>query len=742
MKKASKFGILLTTSVLSLGMFTSVGFANTNGAEQPTKVQIQIASEKSNYTKEDLIKKLRSLFPKKFDFLKSSDFQMNTGHSYPDVETVRYELYFNKSIDGKRYSGSIGFLGEDLEVESFYYQPPNSTDALFPAKVSEEAAKKIATSFVEKFLKGKDYQLENNYAYFYSPTRLLTEPIRYNYSFTQTKEGVSIADRRIELTVLGNGEVVNFYKYPIKKETSTFDDVKKAKNKNELIKKVKANLSVELQYQINHDETGKRSVQLVYQPISKFRGVHASSGNWFTGSGYTAEAPKNAKLEKVVNKALPAKYADVTIEQARSIAEKFLQPKLGKEKMTIQSIQEYINYNGQSVISVQYMVDYKNGGYGGSLEIDKSTGAIIQYYDITNQLESTEAKSDKKLSQKEALAEAVKYMKELVPSYLHNYAIPTTDAYYDERIGTYQFTFPRLVNGIIVSGDHISVAVANNRSLNSLFVYQQDIVEWPSVDSAISVDKAKKIFADALNLKLNYLKLEGKENNKHYELIYLPEFNEQSFNTLNANTGEWTITNNKKTSVIKHPWAEEELNYLIDAKILDVKDPKKFNGDATISKGEAIKVLMSSITYFYDERYGYGNITDSDNKSQTFADIDPTHPLYQVIERASEMGIIKQQEKFNVDAPVDREELATWYIRVLGLEQAAMHSGIYKLNFADADKVQKENIGYVALADSLGILKADKNYFNPDKEVTYAELAVSTIRLAHKVAEKGYGLYY
>ncbi len=92
--------------------------------------------------------------------------------------------------------------------------------------------------------------------------------------------------------------------------------------------------------------------------------------------------------------------------------------------------------------------------------------------------------------------------------------------------------------------------------------------------------------------------------------------------------------------------------------------------------------------------------------------------------------------------PIKREELAAWYIRALGLEQAAKDSSIYKLDFADANKVQKEYIGHVALANSLGLLKTEQNQFNPDREATYAELAVSIIRLAHEMTEKGRGLGY
>ena len=125
--------------------------------------------------------------------------------------------------------------------------------------------------------------------------------------------------------------------------------------------------------------------------------------------------------------------------------------------------------------------------------------------------------------------------------------------------------------------------------------------KWPSSDKVISEEDAKAILKEALSLKLNYMKQENNEDNHHYDLVYLPVFNEEPFSFLDANTGEWnSLFNGENSSVISHPWAEEELNYLINAKILDIKDTKNFNGDASVSKGEAIKIIMNSLTYFYD----------------------------------------------------------------------------------------------------------------------------------------------
>ncbi len=142
-------------------------------------------------------------------------------------------------------------------------------------------------------------------------------------------------------------------------DSSTFDDLKQIKDKNEILEKVKENISVDLQYQINHDyQTGDRSVQLVYQPTTKLRGVHAPSGKWLTANGYSADFPKKTKIEKIIAKPLPPKQDGITLEEAKKIAEKFLEINSDKVKLSIQSIDEIENYNGQAVISIQYMYNF------------------------------------------------------------------------------------------------------------------------------------------------------------------------------------------------------------------------------------------------------------------------------------------------------------------------------------------------------------------------------------------------
>lgn len=740
MRNLKKLGILTLPTVMSLGIIAPAVGATTFAKEQTEQeqVQIQVAQVKSAVTKNDLIKKFKEFFPDQFKFLNDSDFSMDSSHYFPDDGVIRYNLSFHKNIKGKQVDGDIGFRGEDLEIEHYYYEPANKADALFPAKVTKEEAKKVALEFLNKFSRGNEYKLNTNFNY-YMGNQTITEPIRYSFSFVRTENQIPISDQNVQVTVLGNGEVVEFYRDSQNDGEPTYDDVKKILNQNEIVKKVKENLSVNLEYQIEFGyKPGDRQVNLVYRPTIGTLGVHALSGEWQTINGFTPTLPKVKEIELLTAKPMAPKQTNFSVEEAKAFAEKLLAVDSDKVRLSIESIDERKNDNGQEVISIQYMYEYRNGGQGTELVLDKQTGEIIQYHDIKSEVLTQvgkETESDKQLSNKEALNQAIKYLKEFSPSYLHHYAKPIEETPRKDGLDQITFSFPRVVDGILVSGDQISVRMLTDGSLLGINVDYQNIKNWPSSKEIISKEEATSKFLEQLSLDLGYVK-EGnaKEDNNHYHLVYTPVFNKNPLSFLDANTGEWkALYEAENRPAVSHPSAEEELNFLIQAGILDVKDVNTFDADAPITKGEAIEVIMKSLTRFYDDYY-----SEQENISQSFENIKPGHPLYQVIERAVTMKILDSEKAtFDLNAPLTKEELAVWYVRALNLELAAKNSSIYMLNFTDAKEVQAKYTGYVALANSLGLVTDSNNYFQPKQKVTYAQLAVSTFRLAHEVYDNG-----
>ncbi|UZM99166.1 hypothetical protein OL548_01265 [Lysinibacillus sp. MHQ-1] len=122
---------------------------------------------------------------------------------------------------------------------------------------------------------------------------------------------------------------------------------------------------------------------------------------------------------------------------------------------------------------------YGNGGSGSSLEINKATGELVQYHDLSRDF-LTDNKVNA-ISKDAALKKAIDYLKEWAPSYLHEYSMPIEDAVFDQYSKEYYFTFPRIMNGIAVVGDGLHVGIGADGTLRSLSVNKQKIDNWQPI---------------------------------------------------------------------------------------------------------------------------------------------------------------------------------------------------------------------------------------------------------------------
>jgi len=727
-----KLGIILTSTAFSVGVLSPMAQASANVQESPERVAIQVSSTETKVTKSMLIKQVQTLFGDRFNFVTENDFDMGQGHYYSDDKTVRYDLSFHKKVNGKDVYGGFTFKGDNLELENFFYQPANVADAIYPAKYSKADAKKVAEDFLKKMPNTANYKLRedlgnDNFDF----GRPITEPISYSFAYSPTHNGVPFSDESMYIEVLANGEVVNMYRNTESTSKATFDSLEQKKNEADVLAQIRENLSVELRYFIDYNYQSEEAIaKLVYMP-SSFMGVNALNGQWQTTNGFTSQVPKTKGVEKLSAQPLEPRKKNMTLAEVEELAKSLLKVDSDKVKLRIEAIDERENENGETIYSVNYMYDYGNHGSGSSIEVNKATGEIINFWNMGNEFFETNDKVEP-ISKDAALAKAIGYLKEFAPSHLHNYSKPLEDPMYDKDSKQYNFSFPRIVNGIAVMGDEISVTISADGKLGALHVNNQKIDNWPSINKAISADKAKTMFSDGLKLNLQYSKQDGEDNN-HYNLVYSPVYNGILFNNIDATTGEWLLKadDSKEKPAISHPTAGEELTYLLRQNVLDVKDPANFNAEAAVAKGEALKILVKSLSYGYFEYGPYGR----DNDKQSFSNIDKNHPLYETVEQAVRMGILQPADQFEVDATLTRQELAKWLVRVLDLEKAAKHSDIYKLNFTDADTIDSAHAGYVALVSAMGLMDAQQNKFNATEKVTYADLAVSTVRLAKAVNE-------
>ncbi|QSB11167.1 S-layer homology domain-containing protein [Lysinibacillus fusiformis] len=726
MGKFKKLGIILTTTAFSVGVLAPVSQASANVKEPSERIEIQLAATETKVTKGMLINKLRALFPEEFKFVADNEFNSGGGHFFRDDKTVRYDLNFHKTVNGKDVYGGFTFKGEDLDLEHFYYQPANIAEAVYPAKYSEIEAKKIAEDFLKKFANLENYKLrEDGFGYYNDINRPLSQPITYSFVYSPTYNGVLIGDQSITIDVLANGQITGMYRNTDSISKATFDSSSQKKNEEEIAAQVRDNLAVELRYAVDYSND-QRNVKLVYMPATGFNGVHALTGQWQTTNGFSAQVPKTKSAQKISSQQLPPRKSGMTVAEVEEFAKNFLKVDEDKATLSIDMVDERENESGETVYTVNYMYMYNNGGSGTSFEINKATGEIVQYHDLRRDFTNTDKTNT--ISKDAALAKAVEYLKQWAPSYLHEYSMPIDDAVHDDYSKDYYFSFPRIVNGIAVVGDEIYVGIGSDGSLRSLNVNKQKINNWPSISQVISADKAKEAYSKALTLQLQYAK-QDTEGKQHYDLIYAPTYNGSLDNQIDAITGEWLyqVDGSKEKPSISHPTAANELNYLLNQNVLEVKDIANFNADAAVTKGEALKILLKSLTYGY---FGSG-----EGEKQSFSNIDKNHPLYGVVEQAVRMGILQPANQFALDETLTRQELAVWAVKVMQLENVAKYKDIYKLNFADAASIDPAYTGYIAIANGMGLIDTQQNNFNATKSVSYADLAVSTVRLAKAIQE-------
>lgn len=267
--------------------------------------------------------------------------------------------------------------------------------------------------------------------------------------------------------------------------------------------------------------------------------------------------------------------------------------------------------------------------------------------------------------------------------------------------GAYSFTNTRVNEGIAFTYNTVNCAVdAVSGKIFSFGYNWTDDVIFESPKDAISEDSAYEIYCDLSDFGIYY---------ERYDEI--------------KDSGV-TVTEDKYLN-------PEEL-YDVTTVYRSVYAAK--NSDIRISALRSVRVTYSGAPY-------------TENYDGEFSDIS-SHWAERDIILLSNLGVIEQSEKFLPDSEITSEEfekmLSGAYLGItenigsekitrlcavksiidsLGYGKVASLSQIYKTDFADASSISESDVGYVALAKGLGIIRGDgaANTFRPDDILTKAE---------------------
>lgn len=171
---------------------------------------------------------------------------------------------------------------------------------------------------------------------------------------------------------------------------------------------------------------------------------------------------------------------------------------------------------------------------------------------------------------------------------------------------------------------------------------------------------------------------------------------------------------------IKNTFAAKEINALATKGIIQGKTENNFAPNAQITRAEFAVLIARALDLPVEEYTG------------KFADVNTSKKwAFAAVEAAARAGIVQgtADGKFNPDAPIKREEIATMVVRAISYQdKAKLDSLVPVANFTDHGSIGTFAIEAVYKANALGVVKGDKDHFKPKNNATRAEAAAMLYR--------------
>lgn len=416
-------------------------------------------------------------------------------------------------------------------------------------------------------------------------------------------------------------------------------------------------------------------------------------------------------------------------EEARALVAEMLEL---PEELELVRVSLQRDYRFPSVRSWQF--DYRGKGEKENhylIEIDASTGELLS---LRHYEQSDEPLTSGQLTRAEAEQVARQFIEKYSPDKLAEVELvsgtETEDADADKKPLYYSFVYQRVVNGIPFPDNGFRVTVKASAD-PEVMDYQLRWVEceFPSAANAMDIADAYHKLSQEYPFELEYVITE-READSHADgsqtavLVYvrrLPStlFAHQDVSPISYNGKPIVVADEavKPNDVPQNHWARQEILFLVETGIADVKDGQ-FRPDDRLTVGEWLELLQAACSW------GVPGIPLPE-WAQSAAD----KPYANLVKVAVNNQLILPGEDLNLERAITREELAAMAVRALGYEQIASLSNIFRLNCSDASAVSDKYSGHVALASGLKLMVGSAGRFRPQDSATRAEGAVVLMRM-------------
>lgn len=274
------------------------------------------------------------------------------------------------------------------------------------------------------------------------------------------------------------------------------------------------------------------------------------------------------------------------------------------------------------------------------------------------------------------------------------------------------FSFIRLENGIEYQQNSVTVTVdpATGKIRSFSKTWDSDM-EFESPEDIISLELATEKYIEKALCELYYvpngIQRYGGRYAREFKLIYKLSDNAPAY--ISAKTGEeldWNLESREKKEYelqkdLAGHFSESAVRAFSDNGIFLSKE-EEFKPNEQITKKEAaylIKLVEN----------GYFREPTEEYLDECFGEL-------------LRRGILRKEDKR--EDLLSRESAAAYFVRMKNLTAAAEIKGIYKTKFLDEASISGDMVGYVAIAQGLGLIKGYGNgTFAPKRVVTRGEFA-------------------
>ncbi|USG66955.1 S-layer homology domain-containing protein [Brevibacillus ruminantium] len=659
----------------------------------------------------------------------------------PFNEPPSWQVSWEKGSDSRIFMSIDAQTGQLLR---FYQYTEELQSGSGKTDVGEEKALSKAEEFLKKVTAKEEIAKLSKPNEFAGPSPFFSAWGEYGFSFTRIENDIPFLENGITVVVSNNGEVV---RYDRMWNTGTLPSPKDVLDQEEAEKRMAELIGPSLVYVDKAFLTGRYEqdrgkYQLVYryqEHDPQFLDAH--SGKPLNQLGLEATESSLKPLGTTVRKSANDDQV-ITKEEAQKIADQVI--KLLPGSYRSEGNRGSGSSSGPDGIerrnwSFEYTPLHIQGKNVDKVELRISDrGQLIEYSSKDRFYNrETNRKIEKAVPYEKSVESATQLVKALLSDQLGEiYLInrPPLEKLRADQLerGKYDtILFGKMKDGIPIEDADFEVIVnPETGEAESLNFWRREHVNLEEQAKAkIDREAAKKAEQENKQVKLTYYLPQGRYfggvlDNSNPLLVYR-YVGDSGY--VDAHSGEWVNLKKQQpegsaSDIADHP-NQEDLQFAIRQGLLTVTDGK-VEPDKEVTRGEAAAIwvrLMDRIEFHYQFR-SFRSDDDEARQPYRFEDVDAKHPLYNVIQKGVQAGVIaKEGKRFEPDRAITRAEAADLVARLLGYGDLLDKTEIFNAPYKD---VPKQSVPAAALVHAHGLLsESGKGSFDPNGTLTRAEMA-------------------